>query len=305
VSTAQGLPAEYPEFASLAEAAAELGLSPAAVPPVERLGVDLGDGQRLSVLRWGGAEPEVVFLHGGAQNARTWDLVALALGRPALAIDLPGHGHSSWRADRDYGPVRNAGAVAIAMERHAPGARVVVGMSLGGLTTIRLAADRPDLVRRAVLVDVTPGSADAAARMSAAERGAVQLARGPRTFASLDEMVSAAVQASPRRPASAVRRGVVHNSRPLPDGTRAWRYDLPAPRSVADMTALWDDVDRMTMPAMLVKGGESGFVTAADLAEITRRLPELRVETVPGAGHAVQSDQPGALTGLIREFLFP
>jgi pimeloyl-ACP methyl ester carboxylesterase len=69
------------------------------------------------------------------------------------------------------------------------------------------------------------------------------------------------------------------------------------------MSGLWDDVDRLAMPVLLVRGGESGFVTDDDLAEAQRRLPSLRVETVPGAGHAVQSDQPAALTRLVREFL--
>lgn len=291
------------EFESLTEVASELGLSPDVIPPVERRDVDLGGGQILSLIQWGDSEPEIVFLHGGAQNAHTWDLVALGLGRPALAIDLPGHGHSSWREDQDYGPFRNAEAVAAVMEKHVPDARGVVGMSLGGLTAIRLAATRPDLVRRALLVDVTPGSADAVAAMSAVQRGAVALASGPRTFESLDDMVNAAVKASPRRPASAVRRGVIHNSRQLPDGTWAWRYDVPARRSVEEMSTLWDDVDRLTMPVMLVRGGDSGFVTDADLAEAVRRLPGLRVETVPDAGHAVQSDQPAVLTRLIREFI--
>jgi len=45
-------------------------------------------------LRWGTGDPELVLLHGGAQNAHTYDTVALALGRPLLALDLPGHGHS-------------------------------------------------------------------------------------------------------------------------------------------------------------------------------------------------------------------
>jgi len=33
-----------------------------------------------------------------------------------------------------------------------------------------------------------------------------------------------------------------------------------------------------------------------------RRLPSLRLEVVPGAGHAVQSDQPLVLTRLIEDF---
>jgi pimeloyl-ACP methyl ester carboxylesterase len=295
------------EFSSLVDVADELRLDRSVIPPVTREFVEIDGGQRLSVLVWGEAEPELVFLHGGGQNAHTWDLVALGLGRPAIAIDLPGHGHSSWRQDHDYGPVRNAAAVAAVIDRLAARARGVVGMSLGGLTLIRLGSTRPDLVRRAVLVDVTPGSAAAAQRMTSEQRGAVQLTRGPRTFASLDEMVKAAVDASPRRPASAVRRGVVHNTRQLPDGTWAWRYDLGHAQTEQlkpEFRRLWDDVETLAMPTMLVKGGDSAFVTAEDLAEVTRRLPSVRVEIVPGAGHSVQSDQPAALTTLIREFVF-
>jgi esterase len=292
------------EFASLAEVADELGLDRGVIPPVRRHVTEAGAGRQVSVLVWGEAEPELVFLHGGGQNAHTWDLVALHLGRPAIAVDLPGHGHSSWRADRDYGPVRNAAAVAAAVAEFAPRARGLVGMSLGGLTAIRLAATRPDLVRRAVLVDVTPGSAEAAARMTSAQRGAVQLTRGPRVFGSREDMVAAAVRASPRRPASAVRRGVVHNSRQLPDGTWTWRYDLrEAAGEETGLAVLWDDLASLTMPVLLVTGGDSVFVRAEDLAEVRRRLPAVRVERVPGAGHAVQSDRPAELSGLIRDFV--
>ena len=80
-----------------------------------------------------------MFVHGGAQNAHTWDTVVLALGRPpAVCVDLPGHGHSDWRDD-GYDPERNAADVAVAVRALAPNARVVVGMSLGGLTSTVLA----------------------------------------------------------------------------------------------------------------------------------------------------------------------
>ncbi|MBJ8337280.1 alpha/beta fold hydrolase [Antrihabitans sp. YC3-6] len=84
---------------------------------------------------------ELVFLHGGGQNAHTWDSVVLALIRAqpdlsALAVDLPGHGHSRWRDDRDYSPVTNAATLAPFLQRMAPKAATVIGMSLGGLTAI-------------------------------------------------------------------------------------------------------------------------------------------------------------------------
>ena len=89
------------EFGTLTGVAAELGLDPAVIPQVSRRLAAAGPGQACSVVRWGSAGPELVFLHGGGQNARTWDLVALDLGRPAIAVDLPGHGHSTWRGDHD------------------------------------------------------------------------------------------------------------------------------------------------------------------------------------------------------------
>jgi pimeloyl-ACP methyl ester carboxylesterase len=294
------------EFASLTEVADELGLDRGVIPEVTRRSVEVPGGQRISVLTWGSGEPELVFLHGGGQNAHTWDLVALGLGRPAIALDLPGHGHSSWRADQDYGPVRNAEAVAPVIEQLAPRAAGVIGMSLGGLTSIRLASTRPDLVRRLVIVDVTPGSGAAARHMTREQAGAIALVGGPPAYASREEMVAAAVQASPRRPPAAVRRGVIHNSRQLPDGTFAWRYDrhqAPAEAAGGRRPGLWDDLGRLRMPVMLVKGSESVLVTPEDLAEVRSRLPQARTAEVAGSGHAVQSDQPAALIALIADFI--
>jgi len=55
---------------------------------------------------------------------------------------------------------------------------------------------------------------------------------------------------------------------------------------------------------MRVRGGASGYVRDEDVAERRRRLPALRVEVVPGAGHSVQSDAPLHLARLIEEFAF-
>jgi pimeloyl-ACP methyl ester carboxylesterase len=305
---------DYDEFGLLHENAAEWDIPFTGQPVVSRASFALPSGQQVSYLRWGLGEPEFVFLHGGAQNAHTWDTVILALGAAAVAIDLPGHGHSDRRADRDYGPWRNAEAVATLMESVAPAACCVIGMSLGGATTIRLAAQRPDLCRRAMFVDVTPQINDPSRHLTTAERGTVSLIAGPPVYETFEEMADAAVALSPFRGASGVRRGVRHNARRLDDGRWTWRYDLfgPPPEKSAgadggasawvDFTSLWDDVRAITVPAFLVRGALSPFVTDDDVIEMRRRLPTLEVSVVDGAGHAVQSDRPLVLAHLIRTF---
>src|SRR6202011_1015574 len=132
----------------------------------------------ISALRWGTSAPRVIFLHGGGQNAHTWDTVIVGLGQPALAVDLPGHGHSAWREDGDYSPQHNAAALAPVLSELAPDADLVVGMSLGGLTAIGLGAVAPHLVRELVLVDVTPSALRRHAEMTKEQLGTVALVQG-------------------------------------------------------------------------------------------------------------------------------
>jgi pimeloyl-ACP methyl ester carboxylesterase len=300
----------YDEFALVVENAAEMGVAWPGPHLPRRASVTLGSGQVLSVIRWGDPDPEVVFLHGGGQNAHTWDSVIVALGRPALAIDLPGHGHSDRRSDGNYGPWENALAVAEVIEQMAPNAAGVVGMSLGGATTTRLAATRPDLVRRAVIVDVTPSVNDEGRVMTPEQRGTVALVSGPPTYESFEAVFEVTMAASPFRTEPGVRRGLRHNMVRLPDGRWRWRYDLggsaeqtDASRQWVDFTPMWDDVGTITVPTMLMVGGESVFVLPEDVDEFRRRLPSVRVESVPGAGHAIQSDQPAAMVALLDDFI--
>jgi esterase len=287
------------EFALLAENACQAGMT-GPLPSVQRVELSAGASQ-ISALRWGVDAPRVVFLHGGAQNAHTWDTVIVGLGVPALAVDLPGHGRSAWRDDGDYGPRRNASTLAPVLRELAPNADLVVGMSLGGLTAVALAATAPDLVRELVLVDVTPSSLERHARMSQTQRGTTALAQGEKTFPNFTAMLDVTIAAAPHRDRKSLRRGVLHNSRRLPDGTWTWRYDTM--RAVGEFGDLWDDVSALTAPSTVVRGGASVFVTDEDTAEFARRAPGVRVQVVPGSGHSVQSDAPRVLVDILRGVL--
>lgn len=291
----------YDEFGLFHENAEEFDLPWSGPPLVRRESIPVAEGQRLSALVWGEASPELVLLHGGAQNAHTWDTVALALDRPLVAIDLPGHGHSDWREDSTYWPVENAAAISVAMPVLAPDANGLVGMSLGGLTSIALAARHPELVPKLVLVDVTPGVDREKASPIAA------FIAGPEKFESFDEILARTIEFNPTRSESSLRRGILHNAREYEDGGWSWRYDrfkLPEGQDMPDFGLLWSDVDKLSMPVLLAVGADSWVVDDNDIAAFRERCPQVVVEKVEGAGHSIQGDRPLELTALIREFVF-
>jgi pimeloyl-ACP methyl ester carboxylesterase len=289
-----------PEFSLLEENAEQAGVT-GPLPHVERVEADTADGT-VSALRWGAHPPRIVFLHGGGQNAHTWDTVVIGLGEPALAVDLPGHGHSGWREDGDYSPQNNAAALVPMLREFAPTAELVVGMSLGGLTAIRLGAVAPELVDELVLIDVTPSALQRHSEMTKEQQGTVALMHGEREFPSFQAMLDLTIAAAPHREPKALRRGVLHNSRRLDNGNWTWRYD--AIRVFPDFAVLWDDVDALSAPITLIRGGSSGFVSDDDADELARRAKLFRrAHVVENSGHSVQSDQPRALIGLLREVL--
>ena len=291
----------YNEFSFFGENVAEYSLGVSAAPHVVRISHALEDGRHVSALKWGSASPKIVLVHGSAQNAHTWDTVSLALGEPALAVDLPGHGHSSWRDDGDYSPRSLAFDIAPIVEQHAPDAALVCGMSLGGLTTLALAYQRPDLVDRLMMVDITPGVTGEKAK------AITDFVNGPQSFASFDDLLARTIEHNPTRSRSSLRRGILHNARQLDDLSWVWRYDRRShprrERSESVAAGMWEMIERLPCPLTLVRGGTSPVVDDADVAELLRRKPDATVHVVDGAGHSVQGDRPRELAALVRQEL--
>ena len=294
----------YDEFSMFGENISEYGLEVSSTPQVQRISTELSDGRTISALKWGGGEPRLVLVHGSGQNAHTWDTVALALNVPLIAVDLPGHGHSSWRDDTTYSPKGMAEDLAVVIQQHAANAAAVVGMSLGGLTCLALANAHPNLVPHLVLVDITPGVTSKKAK------AVLDFINGPQSFASFDELFARTKEHNPTRSESSLRRGILHNAKQIEDGSWQWRYDRrgqtetagSAPGHEAPRSPMWDMISVWSKPLLMVRGGISPVVDDEDIAELRKRCAQAEVIVVEGAGHSVQGDRPVELANVLRRF---
>ena len=290
----------YDEFSLFHENMREWGLD-VTVPVVQRFFVAVDGLRQLSGLRWGDGAPGLVLVHGGAQNAHTFDTVALALQRPLLALDLPGHGHSDPSPYPSSAIAKHARDIASAIEQLTSPPIALVGMSLGGLCSILVASERPDLVRHLVLIDITPGvNADKAKHIT-------DFVNGPTSFDDFDELLARTIEHNPTRSISSLRRGIVHNALQRADGTWVWRHQQhPRSELAAPPTGdLWVRLGSLTMPVTLLRAMNVGSVVDdADEAELVRRLPRANVVHVQNAGHSIQGDQPLELAALIERTCF-
>jgi pimeloyl-ACP methyl ester carboxylesterase len=265
---------------------------------VRRSWVNVPTGGHVSGIHWGGGRARVVFLHDFARSARSFDGVALALGQPSVAIDLPGHGRSTWRLDGRYLPRRMAGAVAEAARSFAPHAELLVGSGLGGQVAVAIAARQllPS-IRQLALVDPLPGLT------SAPDPGPPETepAAGnsaPR-FGGPADAAEALRLRHPSWPQQEIEKEVATELDPGADGSWAWRHhpgNLPADATfdVPDL-APWDALADLTVPVYALLGSPAGAGPADAFG--------VQFITVPGADGDPVAVAPTALAANIDGLL--
>jgi esterase len=260
---------------------------------------------RFHYLEWASDGPPIVFLHGGSLNAHTFDVVCLALNGTyrCLSLDQRGHGDSEWPPDADYRIESQVADVEAFREHLGLHGFILVGMSMGGLNAIGYAATHPDQLSGLVLIDIGP---DVRAEGVAAITRFIDEA--PERD-SIDAFIDQSLSFSPRRDRDLLRYSLSKNLRQLPSGRWTWKWDLRRRTTVGDeeklrrRKLLWESVERVTCPTLVVRGSESRVFLDEDAATLASRLPDARVVTVPRAGHTVQGDNPAGLLAELRRFL--
>ena len=288
----------------LGELAQVLGLDPSDIVPPAHRHLVVG-GLRLHVVDWDGrGSTAIVFLHGGALTARTWDAVCLLLRDEYhfIAFDQRGHGDSEWSPSCAYDIDDHLRDLTLLVDELGLERFVLVGQSLGGINALRYASRYSERVRALVVIDVTPF----VRRTPNVER-VFEFMLAPPEADSVESFVERAVRFNPRRDPRLLRRSLMHNLRALPDGKWTWKYDrrhFSAERfdgMIARFNEVSDELETIACPTLIVRG--SGGVVRSDAARLAGLLEEAYVVTIEDSGHNVQGDNPAALVAAMRSFL--
>jgi 2-succinyl-6-hydroxy-2,4-cyclohexadiene-1-carboxylate synthase len=239
-----------------------------------------------------GEGPRVVLIHGFTQTSRCWGPFADSLaadGWQLVAVDAPGHGRSSG--------IQAAVPRAAELAGAAGGRAVYIGYSMGARFALRLALDRPDLVRAVVLIGVSPGIEDAAARtarIAEDEARATYLeAVGVEQF--VDEWLTQPLFSS-------LPADQAHRDERIRNTVTGLASSLRLAGTGA-MAPMWDQLDRITVPALLVTGERDEKFTAIARRMVPLMEPHAWAVEVPGAGHSVHLEQPAPTATFVTSWL--
>jgi pimeloyl-ACP methyl ester carboxylesterase len=269
------------------------------------------------------AEP-AVFVHGLGGSATNWtDLMGLLSQErrdaPALAgaaLDLPGFGFSPPPADDDYSLDARVAAVVQLIEKRGNWPVHLIGNSLGGAISTRIAARRPDLVRTLTLI--SPALPDLRPRLLPMRLALVstpglgmrllrrlqQIPPERRTEMTINDLYADPSLLPSERRAEAIaevirRDGLDYAGDALLRSGRALvtEYTRSGPGS------LWRDAARVTAPTLVIHGSHDRLVNPSTAGRAARSFRYGRVVVLPRIGHVAMMERPDLVAAEMQEFI--
>ena len=256
------------------------------------------EGTSIAYRTWGDqADRTIALVHGGAAHSRWWDHIAplLAAGWQVVAVDLSGHGESGRRGSYSLDTWARE-VLAVVADAGTPASSVVIGHSMGGLVTLRLATLAGSRIAGAVAIDSPVRD------MAPEDRAARQhRAFGPLRVYPTREAAIARFRPIPDQPTLAYIADYVAASSIRPaEGGWTWKFD-PCVFARDHLTP--ELLTRLDCRVALFRA-EHGILSPQMSEVMYDRLGRLApVIEIPAAGHHVMLDQPLALVTGIRTLL--
>lgn len=257
-----------------------------------------------------GSGPLILFGHGLLFDHTMFDQQVKVLSKRArcISIDWPGHGQSGHRDGGWTGEdlVQDTAAL---IESFGGAPAVLVGLSQGGAVFLRLALQRPELVRALVVCGARPGlnpkpdsDKDAVSeelRSSLGKLGDV-LASGTRDEreTAIDHLLTrffghTSLVARRQVLERAKQTMLAHNPAPLKMAMRLSGTQKP----------ILDKLHQLAMPTLVLWGDEDLAAPLWGAEAYRQRIPSAVVRIIPQSGHSLPLERPEEVAKALQEFL--
>ncbi|MER7493258.1 alpha/beta fold hydrolase [Streptomyces pharetrae] len=308
---------------------------PAFVPPANVLPkvapVRVAEGERLRSVRLPGMTltvrsrppareglPPALYVHGLGGSSQNWSAMMPLLDDIVdnEALDLPGFGDSPPPDDGDYSVTGHARAVIRYLDASGRGPVHLVGNSLGGAITTRVAAVRPDLVRTLTLI--SPALPELRVQRTAIPTGLLALPGVAALFTRYTKGwtaeqrvrgVMALCYGDPTRVSPEGFRNAVEEMERRLRLPYFWDAMARSARGIVNaytlggQHALWRQAERVLAPTLLVYGGRDQIIGFRMAQKAARTFRDSRLVTLPDAGHVAMMEYPETVAGAFRDLL--
>lgn len=269
-------------------------------PDILRVPVEPG---QLHVERFGhGGEP-IVLLHSFATCTFLWRAVApeIALrGDTAICVDLLGYGESDRPTDADFGVAAQAEYLDQALTSLRVARAAIVGVDLGAAVALRLAATRPDRVKRLVLFNPPSAEAFPGEEIDDLQKNTARFPlRISQGLLGATPLLTPLLQGSVSSPERMPERLIARYLAPFV-GKEGVRHLLMLARSL-DGEDLEDlELNAIAAPAVVVWGENDRWLDAKVAEKLAGSLGHARVVRLPGVGRLAPEEAPERVLELVR-----
>lgn len=245
---------------------------------------DLGDGNG----------PPLVIVHGLFGRRRNWQAIQKQLARKyrVVAADLRNHGDSPWDDTMTYEAM--AEDLAGLIESLEAGPAILVGHSMGGKASMRLALERPELLSALVVIDIAPRTYDHDFSDYIAAMRSIPLDTVTRR-SDAEAFLTDAV------PEAGIRNFLLQNLDSSGDGL-TWRVNLDVITESMPNILGFSPPEGRTYDGrtLFVAGAKSHYVTRDDRATIAALFPKAKHVSIKDAGHWVHAEKPAEIIAVLE-----
>lgn len=261
----------------------------------------------LNYKEFGQGEP-IIILHGLFGTLDNWQTIAKKLSENYLVyiLDLRNHGKSP-HTEGVLSYHLMAEDVALFMQQNWIHSAHVIGHSMGGKVAMQMAIDNPDLIQKLILIDIAP-------KQYSGGHEVIFEALLNLDLTKLTDRKEAEVYLMNKldNDAGTVQFLLKNLSRrletSLSDGHEGGGFEWKMNLSVLkrDYRILMNNIDvteSFEHETLFIRGGNSNYVKDSDFETIKAIFPNVKLETIEGAGHWVHADKPKELLNILYEFI--